>query len=134
LTVLRDKRPCRGVLNRFEHWTMINGMKFNKLKLRILHLGLSNAGHKHKLGEEWLGSSPAEWDLGVLVNSRLGGSQQCALAAERATRILGCIKPSTTSRSKGRIIPLCSVLVQPHLEYCVQFWAPQFKKDVKVLE
>ncbi|KAK4830837.1 hypothetical protein QYF61_013766 [Mycteria americana] len=90
--------------------------------------------HAPKLGEEWLESSPAERDLGVLVGSRLNRSQQHALAAERANRILGCLKHRITSWSREGIVPLYLALVRPHLEYCVQFWAPPFEKDVKVLE
>ncbi|KAK4832448.1 hypothetical protein QYF61_023172 [Mycteria americana] len=97
----------------------------------VLHLTYTSKSIKYKLGEEWLESSPAERNLGVLVSRRLNMSQQCALAAKRANHILGCIKHSITSWPKEAIIPLYSALVWPHLKYCVQFWAPQFKKDVK---
>ncbi|GAB0190321.1 mitochondrial enolase superfamily member 1 [Grus japonensis] len=121
---LEGQEPLQGDLDRLEHWAVINGMKFNKSKCQILHLGQSNTGHKYKAGEEWLESSPAERVLGVLVASKLNMSQQCALAAKRAKRILGCIKRCVTSQSKEVIILLYSALVRPHLEYCVQFWAP----------
>jgi len=133
-----DKLECCAAiqrdLDRLESWAERNLMKVNKGKCKVLHLGRNNPMHQHRLGIDLLGSSSAERDLGVLVDDKLTMSQQRALVAKKTNGILGCLSKNVASRSKEVLLPLYSALVWPHLQYCVQFWAPLFKKDEELLE
>jgi len=85
-------------------------------------------------GDEGIDSSPAEKDLGVLVDEKRDMKQQCVLASQKANHILGCIKSSVASGSREVILPLCSTLVRPHLDSFIQIWSSQHRKDMDLLE
>jgi len=62
--------------NRLERWACATPMKFNKAKCKVLHTGQGNPKHKHRLGGDWIESSPAEKDLRVLVDKKLNVTWQ----------------------------------------------------------
>uniref|UniRef100_K7F118 Reverse transcriptase domain-containing protein n=1 Tax=Pelodiscus sinensis TaxID=13735 RepID=K7F118_PELSI len=134
LTALEDSVIIQNDLDKLEKWSEVNRMKFNKDKCKVLHLGRNNQFHTYRMGSDCLGRSTAERDLGVIVDHKLHMSQQCDVVAKKANMILGCINRCVVSKTQKVILPFYSVLVKPQLEYCVQFWAPHFKKDVEKLE
>ena len=95
-----------------------------QIQVRGLAPGLWQPPLSVQAGGRRVEHSPAEKDLEVLVDGKDGRVdmiQQCALTVQKANNILSCIKSSMASRSKEVILPLYSVLVIPHLEYCFRY-------------
>ena len=69
-----------------------------------------------------------------MADEKLSVSKQCALAAWKAMGILGCIRRGVASRAGEVIVPLCSALMKPQIEHCVQVWGAQRRNDVELSE
>ncbi|KAK4829117.1 LOW QUALITY PROTEIN: hypothetical protein QYF61_002155, partial [Mycteria americana] len=118
-------------IDRLEEWACVNLMRFSKLQ----GLGSGKPQYQYRLGDECIESSPAGKNLRKPVDEKLDMSRKCALAAQKGNCILGCIKRSVvSSRSREVIPPLYSTLRRPRLEYCIQLWGRQYKKDMGLLE
>ncbi|KAJ7414016.1 hypothetical protein BTVI_41880 [Pitangus sulphuratus] len=107
-------------LDKLKNWAHGN-LTWFKIKCKVLYLGRDNPQYQYRLGDEQIESSPVEKDLGVLVNERLYMTWQCEL-------------PTQKGNLRELILTLFSALLIPHLECCIQFWSPQHRKDMDMLD
>ena len=129
-----DSVGLQSDLDKLVEWSHKWQMSFNVGKCKVVHFGNKNQGFPYKMEGTLLVSAEQECDLGVIVNSSLKPSKQCAAAAARANRMLGMIKRNFCHLSKDVVLGLYKQLVRPHLEYAIQAWNPYLEKDKFLLE
>lgn len=117
-------------LDEVNRWSEEWDLPLNPLKCSILGLD----SHPYYLGDTSIPFVSHAKDLGVLMANSYTPAQQCIAAAGKARKALYVLSNAVASRNPEVWIPLYCAFVRPHLEYCVQAWAPYRKKDIAVLE
>ena len=121
-------------LDELVKWSEKWQMRFNFGKCKIMHIGRQSNSDSYLMGGQMLTETQQEKDLGVILNSKLGASEQCREARKKALKMLGAINRNVAYKSGMVIKKLYSAYVRPHLEYCIQAWSPTFEKDSWLLE
>ena len=71
-------------------------------------------------------------DLGVTISNDLQLGKHCSDIVKKANKLVGFIRRTFEFKSEKVIFTLYNTLIHPHLEYCIQFWSPYYKKNIKL--
>ena len=129
-----DRLVLQNDLDNLHEWSQKWQMQFNGEKCSVIHLGNRTRKYSYNLSNHQLKKSHQERDLGVIVESSGKFSAQCNMAVNKASATLGIIRRHIKYKNKSIISRLYKALVRPQLEYCVQVWNPQLKRDINNLE
>ena len=109
-------------------------MEFNVAKCKVLHAGRTNRMKEYTMEGKILEKVQEEKDLGVMVHKAMNGSRQVTEAVKKANRALAQLRRTISDKETDTVIPIYKATVIPHLEKCIQAWAPYLKKDINPLE
>ncbi|CAM4625917.1 unnamed protein product [Caretta caretta] len=122
LKIVKTKADCEELqkdLTKLSDWATKWQMKFIVDKCKVMHIGKNNPNYTYNMMGANLTTTNQEKDLGVIVDSSLKTSTQCAAAVKKANGTLGIIKKGIENKTENILLPLYKSMVRPHLEYCV---------------
>ena len=128
-----DKQSLQDDIDKLVTWSEQWQMLLNFGECKCIHIGYGNMDEEYKMGDDVLGRTTQEKDLGITFNADLKVSEQCGIAS-KGNQILALIRRTITYKDKQLIVPLYKAIVRQHLEYCIQSWRPYRKKDIDKLE
>ena len=128
---LVDAQELQDDLSNLIEWSNIWLLGFNQQKCKVLHVGKTNPGYDYTMNDNVLETVTEEKDLGILITNNVSFSKHIAVTAARSNGILGMIKRAFSYIDKESFLLLYKGFIRPHLEYCVQAWAPYLEKDKK---
>ena len=129
-----EGEQMQETINNLVGWAKKWEMEFNAAKCKIIHCGRNNKRRKYYMGEEQIGETGAEKDLGVWVEESMKPARQCAAAAKGANFALGQLTRAFHYRRKSNLIPLYKTFIRPRLEFAAAAWNPWTETDSGVLE
>ena len=121
-------------LNHIIEWSEKWQMSFNVDKCKVMHIGSQNSNHTYIMNGRPLQAMQEEKDLGVTISSDLKHANHCKKAYNKANIMLGFIARNFECKTPDVMLSLYNSMVRPHLEYAVQFWSPNYRKDIDLLE
>ncbi|XP_062894859.1 uncharacterized protein LOC134341044 [Mobula hypostoma] len=129
-----DTKRMQGDLDRFGEWANSWQMQFNVDICEVIHFGGKNRKTDYYLNGGRLGKGEVQRDLGVIVHQSLKVGMQVQQVVKKANAMLAFIARGFEYRSREVLLQLYKALVRPHLEYCVQFWSPNLRKNILAIE
>ena len=134
VTTASERLQLQSDLDRLVNWSSKWQMKFNLDKCKVLHIGYHNTHSNYSMDGFRLTEVNQEKDLGITISNDLKHGKHCSEVVKTANKLVGFIGRAFEFKSEKVILTLYNALVRPHLEYCVQFWSPYYRKDIDKLE
>ena len=129
-----DGRKMQELIDKVAAWASKWRMTFNAKKCKIVHVGGKNPMIRYKMNGVDIAEAKEEKDLGVIIDSSLKPTRQCAAAARSANFALGQMLRSFHYRTKRYLVPLHKTFIRPKLEFAVAAWCPWTEADVSMME
>ena len=129
-----DCKLIQEDINEIVKYCDAHQLTINLKKCIVFRLGQNNNLFEYYINGGVITSSTEVTDLGVIMDSNLNFSSQCANVYSKARRICGLILNSFCTRDSTVLMTAFNTYVLPILLYCSTIWSPRLEKDKTLIE